>query len=99
MEQEQFSDESAWGKETCKGCFVNRLREWKLVGATGFEPATLRSRIDHQLCPSLPFNNLRGRYYRALGHVLGILFPICSLLCSQNRALLFIIIYDNLGFQ
>jgi hypothetical protein len=81
---------------------MKKLTEWTsgdLVGATGFEPATLRSRIDPQLCPSLPFNNLRRRRYQVLGGVWGVLFRICSLLCSQNQALLFIIIYDNLGFQ
>ncbi len=31
--------------------------------------------------------------------VIGGMFAICSPLCSQNRALSFVVIYDNLGSQ
>ena len=72
-----------------------------MVGARGFEPPTLRSRIDYKQCPSLFLNGLRPRWYMAFYGVLGCsvrnLFAVLFPVCSQFLKLPFIIIYDNLG--
>jgi hypothetical protein len=64
----------------------------EMVGARGFEPPTLQSRIDYQHCPSLLLNDLWARCNTVFHAVLDLLSPICS----QFDMLPFIIIYDIL---